>query len=191
MRYGSLFLSLIPATALQMVAPRCKLEKPVVQGIVLGLCMYLVEWRALAASIILESFLNRAFFYICGSVILEALAEGRTRLMKRYTDRPGAKLRGVGFLCLALGMLSIGRSWELMKGIAFRTVGTSIAYIFRVALARFMEKAQNMPRPPVNAATARVLESQLDRPFPGKYLLTTTRMLLVSSVLGMTLLAFY
>jgi hypothetical protein len=153
--------------------------------------MYLVEWRALAASIIIESFLNHALIYMCGPLILEAVGEGRIRLVKRYTDRPGAKIRGVGFLCLALGMLSIGRSWELLKGIAFRTVGTSIAYIVRIAVGKFMEKAQHMPRPPVNAAAARVLEQQLGRPFPGQYLLMATRTLLVSSVLGMTLLALY
>jgi len=152
--------------------------------------MYLVEWRALAASIILEMFLNHALIYLWGNVIMEAVGEGRTRL-RRYTDQPGAKIRGMFFVCLALGMLSIGRSWELMKGIVFRTVGTSMAYVSRIMLARFMERAQRMPRPPVNAAAARVLEQQRGRPPPGHYMLMATRALLVSSVVGMMVLAFY
>ncbi|EWM28023.1 tnf receptor-associated factor 4 [Nannochloropsis gaditana] len=195
-RYIALFLSLIPAMAVQTLTHRCKLEKPIVQGMVMGVCMYWVEWRALAGSLLLEEFLHYGLIYACGQWLLvdSAEREGSVRwdaYVRRCIEEPGARFRGILLLTLATIMLLVGQSWALVKGIFFRTTGTMVSFMFRMILGRFMKQTYQMPRPPATSAAVRLLQEQGQWPPPGHYMLLASRTLLALSVMGIALVSLY
>ena len=195
-RYGALGLSLIPALAIQSIAPRCKFQKPVLQGLVLGLCMYMVEWRALAGSILLEAFLSHGFGYLFGEHFIQTfraravpVGPRYTEFLRRHSEQRGAPYLGVLLFGFAAGMLFWGARWALVQGLVLQNLLQSVAYTCLILLDRFMQRAQRVPRPP-NWSAVRLQQQQQQNPHHYA-LLMASRALLVTSLVGMTLLAFF
>ena len=161
-RYLALFLTFIPALALQSICCRCKYRQPIINGLILGLCMYLLEWRALALILLQEYCLKHGVTFLGGTYIQKTLAARdistgprSTDFFRRHTEARGATAMGLALCALAGAIFIFGPTWSLVKGLVYHQFFQALSYIVLFTLETFMQHAQKIPRPPMTTTTSR------------------------------------